>query len=344
MSKDIQRLKGSASQFVVFEIPLQTMMLSTRTSCTLLYLLVSSTMGFQTVARNGGWMTRSDLLSRAATSSPSCDQHSLSIEYCTGCRWMLKSFWMAQELLTTFENDLKAVTILPSSSKGIFAVRLDGNELLWDRKEQGGFPSPKGLKQIVRDMVEPEKFLGHSDTQDRQLLYEGKVVESIPQSTENMVTQETDIPLNLPELQEPSVVIHYCTGCRWLLRAAYFGQELLTTFSDEIKSVTLVPSKPPSKGGRFVSTKLYGLTLIVDMFSYRFLPFSKSIELNGETIFDRATEGRFPEVKEIKQMIRDRIIPDKDLGHSDNDEGKGKVPDQLSDDDAALQRRLFGVD
>jgi len=265
----------------------------------------------------------------SAMMSPSVDdQHSLSIEYCTGCRWMLKSFWMAQELLTTFENDLKAVTIIPSSTKGIFAVRLDGNELLWDRKEQGGFPSPKGLKQIVRDMVEPEKFLGHSDTKDRQALNNEKVVESTssppqPPVMEGVMTDETDISLHLPPLPEPAVSIYYCTGCRWLLRAAYFGQELLTTFSDEIKSVTLIPSKPPSKGGRF------------------------TIELNGEILFDRATEGRFPEVKEIKQMIRDRIIPEKNLGHSDVDQIRNMImqqQEQLSEEDAALQRRLFGVD
>ena len=43
----------------------------------------------------------------------------------------------------------------------------------------------------------------------------------------------------------------------------------------------------------------------------------KSITLDGDLIFDRATEGRFPEVKEIKQLIRDKVSPSKDLGHSD---------------------------
>ena len=28
-------------------------------------------------------------------------------------------------------------------------------------------------------------------------------------------------------------------------------------------------------------------------------------------------EGRFPEMKELKQRLRDRIAPDKSLGHSD---------------------------
>ena len=176
---------------------------------------------------------------------------------------MLKSFWLAQELLTTFDEDLDAVTVLPSSSKGVFAVKFNGHDLLWDRKEQGGFPSPKGLKQIVRDMVEPDKFLGHSDSENRQkqqheqekpILLEGAAHHhddvAVPPTRSDIETNTLSLGEN--EAPLPSVTITYCTGCRWLLRAAYFGQELLTTFGEEIKSVTLVPSKPPAKGGQFV--------------------------------------------------------------------------------------------
>ncbi|HAK28203.1 MAG TPA: hypothetical protein DCO90_03000, partial [Sphingobacterium sp.] len=35
------------------------------------------------------------------------------------------------------------------------------------------------------------------------------------------------------------------------------------------------------------------------------------------SIFDRKRAGRFPEIKELKQLIRDLIAPDKSLGHSD---------------------------
>ena len=51
------------------------------------------------------------------------------------------------------------------------------------------------------------------------------------------------------------ITIEYCTGCRWMLRSAWLMQELFTTFysTDEIRSITLVPSKPPSPGGTFVS-------------------------------------------------------------------------------------------
>ena len=39
------------------------------------------------------------------------------------------------------------------------------------------------------------------------------------------------------------VEIEYCTQCRWLMRAAWMAQELLTTFEAEIGEVALVPGK-----------------------------------------------------------------------------------------------------
>ena len=37
------------------------------------------------------------------------------------------------------------------------------------------------------------------------------------------------------------ITIHYCTQCRWMLRAAWMQQELLTTFQDELTEVALRP-------------------------------------------------------------------------------------------------------
>jgi selenoprotein W-related protein len=85
------------------------------------------------------------------------------------------------------------------------------------------------------------------------------------------------------------VEIAYCTQCRWLLRAAWLAQELLTTFVDELGEVALIPGT----GGVF------------------------EIRVAGEPIWSRKTEGRFPEAKEVKQRVRDRIAPGRDLGHSD---------------------------
>ena len=85
----------------------------------------------------------------------------LEIEYCTQCRWLLRAAWLSQELLTTFEEELGGVTLIPGSG-GIFEVRGAGN-LLWSRKTEGRFPEAKELKQRVRDQIAPDRDLGHSD-------------------------------------------------------------------------------------------------------------------------------------------------------------------------------------
>lgn len=84
------------------------------------------------------------------------------IEYCPRCNWMMRAAYMAQELLTTFSNDLYGVTLQPSETSGRYNIRIDGTEV-FDRKQQGRFPDIKELKQLVRDVVNPEKSLGHSD-------------------------------------------------------------------------------------------------------------------------------------------------------------------------------------
>jgi selenoprotein W-related protein len=84
------------------------------------------------------------------------------------------------------------------------------------------------------------------------------------------------------------IEIEYCTQCRWLLRAAWIAQELLTTFQGELQEVAL----RPGQGGIF------------------------AVRLNDEPLWDRAERG-FPDLPLLKQAIRDRIAPDRPLGHSD---------------------------
>jgi selenoprotein W-related protein len=90
-------------------------------------------------------------------------------------------------------------------------------------------------------------------------------------------------------MSKPRLEIEYCTQCRWLPRAVWTAQELLTTFVDELGEVALVPGK----GGVF------------------------DVRLEGEAIWSRAEERRFPEMKELKQLVRDQVAPGRDLGHSD---------------------------
>jgi len=87
----------------------------------------------------------------------------ITIHYCPRCNWLLRSAWLAQELLTTFENDLEEVALKPSEQSGFFEIRLD-RQVIWERKRDGGFPEAKVLKQRVRDTIDPNRSLGHSDS------------------------------------------------------------------------------------------------------------------------------------------------------------------------------------
>lgn len=91
----------------------------------------------------------------------------LVIEYCPKCGWLLRAAYMAQEMLTTFSDELKAVTLQPSETNGAFRITIDG-ERVFDRKEFGGFPEIKELKQRVRDRIAPGRSLGHSDSRPNQ--------------------------------------------------------------------------------------------------------------------------------------------------------------------------------
>ncbi|WP_289034439.1 SelT/SelW/SelH family protein [uncultured Roseibium sp.] len=83
------------------------------------------------------------------------------ITYCRQCGWLLRSAWMAQEVLTTFSEELGAVTLIPGTG-GVFTITCDGKPI-WERKQDGGFPEAKILKQRLRDHVWPDMELGHSD-------------------------------------------------------------------------------------------------------------------------------------------------------------------------------------
>ncbi|HEY4201349.1 MAG TPA: SelT/SelW/SelH family protein [Devosiaceae bacterium] len=101
----------------------------------------------------------------------------------------------------------------------------------------------------------------------------------------------------MTDAAKPTLSITYCTQCNWLLRAGWMAQEVLQTFSTDIGGVTLVPGT----GGIF------------------------EIRLDGELIWERKRDGGFPDVKTLKQRVRDRIDPDRDLGHIDRQK-TGETP------------------
>ncbi len=85
----------------------------------------------------------------------------ITITYCTQCRWLLRTAWMAQELLTTFDGEIAALTLIPGTG-GIFEVTAN-DQTVWSRKAEGCFPEITELKQRVRDVIAPDRDLGHSD-------------------------------------------------------------------------------------------------------------------------------------------------------------------------------------
>lgn len=95
-------------------------------------------------------------------------------------------------------------------------------------------------------------------------------------------------------MPRPRIEIEYCADCRFILRAGWLAQELLFTFSREVGEVAL----KPGSGGVFV------------------------VRVDGEPVFDRSEARRFPESKELKQRIRDRIAPGKSLGCSEGAVGE----------------------
>ena len=88
----------------------------------------------------------------------------IQIEYCTQCRWLLRASWTAQELLTTFQDEIGEVALIPGTG-GVFNVSVD-EHVVWSRAEQQRFPEMKELKQLVRDRIAPGRDLGHSDRRE----------------------------------------------------------------------------------------------------------------------------------------------------------------------------------
>jgi selenoprotein W-related protein len=111
------------------------------------------------------------------------------------------------------------------------------------------------------------------------------------------------VDLPVPEPHEPRVSIEYCTQCGWTARAAWIAQELLATFQDDVAEVALVPGT----GGVLV------------------------VRVDDDVVWDRRDDG-FPLPTELKQRIRDRIDPSRDLGHTDR-QGGDRQQDSRPDED-----------
>ncbi|KAM0753394.1 hypothetical protein T439DRAFT_324034 [Meredithblackwellia eburnea MCA 4105] len=128
--------------------------------------------------------------------------------------------------------------------------------------------------------------------------------------------------------QLPRVVIEFCDRCRWLHRATWTLTELFLTFpptstasesgeltSSGLKAITLLPRSAPETAGRF-RVWLYRYRTIEQEFEESV---GKESWDGAELVWDRKVEGGFPELKVLKQRIRNLIAPGHHLGHSDKD-------------------------
>ncbi|OOQ86364.1 selenoprotein domain protein [Penicillium brasilianum] len=108
----------------------------------------------------------------------------------------------------------------------------------------------------------------------------------------------------LERVHLPRIAIKFCTQCRWMLRAAYFAQELLSTFGTDLGEVALVPVT----GGVFTVTIWHATATNTA---------TEEVTTQETPLWDRKRDGGFPEVKALKSLVRNIIAPNRDLGHTD---------------------------
>ncbi|EPS28034.1 hypothetical protein PDE_02979 [Penicillium oxalicum 114-2] len=112
----------------------------------------------------------------------------------------------------------------------------------------------------------------------------------------------------LQRVHLPRIAIQFCTQCRWMLRAAYFAQELLSTFGTDLGEVALIPVT----GGIFTITLWHAVQPESSAAGHE-----SSVSTQETLLWDRKRDGGFPEVKVLKSRVRNVIAPNRDLGHTD---------------------------
>ena len=158
-------------------------------------------------------------------------------------------------------------------------------------------------------------------------------VQSVPQSLPPFEVSVAAVPAVPPASQvsppvapscatglpRPCVIFEYCDRCRWQHRATWMQTELLITFSAKeavdgtsskasgggyIASTMLLPCAAPESSGRF------RVWLVTEQ------PGAHS-QIEIHLLWDRKSQGGFPDLAELKRLVRDKIAPGQSLGHSE---------------------------
>ena len=94
-------------------------------------------------------------------------------------------------------------------------------------------------------------------------------------------------------MAKAKVRIVFCEGCKWALRSGWYAQELFSTFHGKLAAIELVVGE----SGQF------------------------QVWANDQCLWDRKEQGGFPEIAELKRLLRDSIAPEASLGHCDLEAG-----------------------
>jgi len=198
------------------------------------------------------------------------------------------------------------------------------NDLIWNRKLDGGFPESKQLKQLIRNKIAPEKELGHSDVQDNDLnaaqtsMIKNDCVECEDNSEDSKKNshKKNENSSGFEGGDLPNVKILYCPENEWLFRSAWMAQEILSMFPDQIYSVTLKPSNTNSSG----------------IFK---------ISFGTEEIWNHEENDMFLNAEELKYLISQKL----NQGDSSNlpSDSVEEESDDIDDESAAEMRKYYGV-
>ncbi|KAG8716109.1 hypothetical protein FRC11_009158 [Ceratobasidium sp. 423] len=145
------------------------------------------------------------------------------------------------------------------------------------------------------DPLDPTTFIPPAGGPSPGIVIDADGVFSFP--SDNRIERPVLI-IVLPFVVKSTLLLRLST--RRLHRATWTQTELFLTFPPPaLSSITLIPLNSSETGGRF-----------------RVWLYHTDTE-NPKLAWDRKVEGGFPELKVLKQRIRDVIQPGTSLGHSD---------------------------
>ncbi|ODV64765.1 hypothetical protein HYPBUDRAFT_13851 [Hyphopichia burtonii NRRL Y-1933] len=133
----------------------------------------------------------------------------------------------------------------------------------------------------------------------------------------------------------PKLIIEFCARCKWHMRAVWYLQEIMQTFSDPAKNLIPDISLQPN----YHQPGIFQIILVKTEDSEPEIiykrRFKKSDELQNESYY---FDG-FPDSKLLKSLIRDSLWPNENLGHID----KYTKSDFLTDSNDCTDCKVHGA-